>query len=85
MCEIEKSLPGASLPCQLKAEQLKLASIRASRKVAAPWLAPASVSLVLQLLKIELRRTARKVKHLNTDQLVVLVEVQHHAGGDFVR
>ena len=53
------------------------------RKVAAPWLAPASGSLVLQLLKIELRRTARKVKHLNADYLVVLVEVQHHAGGDF--
>ena len=53
------------------------------RKVAAPWLAPASGSLVLQFLRIELRRTARKVKHLDADHLVVLVEVQHHAGGDF--
>jgi hypothetical protein len=37
----------------------------------------------LQLLKIELRRTARNVKHLNTEQLVVRVEVQRRAGGDF--
>jgi hypothetical protein len=53
------------------------------RKVAAPWLALASGSLVLQLLKIELRRTAKNVKHLKTDQLVALVKVHCRAGGDF--
>lgn len=42
-----------------------------------------SDGLILQFSQIQMGRPLREVKDLDTDHLIVLIEVEHHAGRDF--